>query len=134
MDLSYTSNPLKLKVSSNAIPRYQSQLSAMLQEHVACSLLGVDSDPVIGDDCAGNTQGYDNFNSQVLLERIQDRPCGGVNFEFLCRIFENCSKGSSLWHAQYLLLGHAHSNAFIYLDEIFNDKRSHYKLQDVDPS
>ena len=113
----------------------------MLQEHVACSLLGVDSDSVVGDDCAGNTQGYDNFNSQVLLERIQDRPCGGVNFEFLCRIFENCSKGSSFWHTQYLLLGHAHSNALIYLDEIFNDKvtinckmlihpelRSHYGL------
>ena len=54
--------PLRLKVSSNAIPRYQSQLSAMLQEHIACSLLGVDSDPVVGDDCAGNTQGHDNFN------------------------------------------------------------------------
>ena len=41
---------------SNPIPGYQSQLCAVLQEHIACSLLRVDPNPIISDDCTENSK------------------------------------------------------------------------------
>ena len=41
-------------VVSNPISGYESQLCTMLQEHVAGSLLRVDSNAIVSDNCAEN--------------------------------------------------------------------------------
>ena len=58
---------------SNPISGYQSQLCTVLQEHVACSLLRVDPNPIISDDCTENSKdvcivlkGYKTCSSQVF--------------------------------------------------------------------
>ena len=84
-----------LVVVSNPIPWYQSQLCAVLQEHIACSLLRVDPNAIVSDNCT--ERAHFRIRSAFVC-----KPCSRVNLELFSCIFENSCERSSFWYPQYL--------------------------------
>lgn len=64
------------KAGDSQRTRDQSQLAAVLQEHITCALLGVDANAVVGNDSR----------------------CRSGNFKFFCDILQNRREGCVFWN------------------------------------
>ena len=82
-------------VVSNPISGYQSQLCPVLQEHIARSLLRVDPNAIVSDNCTEKA----HFR---ICSAYVNKPCSRVNLELFSCIFENSCERSSFWYPQYL--------------------------------
>ena len=95
---------VEVLAGADPVPGDEPELGAVLQEHVAGGLLGVDPDPVISDDRTEE----ESYKLVRLL--VLDRPPGGgvrlpgsgVHLELLGGVLQHGGEGGALGHAQHL--------------------------------